>query len=107
VAPVTVTAGQLTPADQGGAFDATADQSARLGGYEADVRAAQAAGMDTRNAMLSHYAADVLPIGAAYGDPMVLPDVPANAVPPASSGDYPWQGDEPTPPSAGLPGYPG
>jgi hypothetical protein len=108
VAPVTPVFGQLTPADQTPAFDAAADQVGRLGGYEADIRAAQATGQNARNAMLSHYGADVLPVGASYGDPMALPVVPDNALPPASSGGYPYSGDEPVvPPSAGFPGYPG
>jgi hypothetical protein len=101
-------AGQQTPADQGPVFDAEGDQSSRLGGYEADIRAAQMTGQDARNAMLQHYHQDILPQGSSYGDEMALPVVPAAALPPASSGGYPWPGDEPVvPPSAGLPGYPG
>jgi hypothetical protein len=95
VAPPTQTAGLLTPADQGAVFDCAGDQSGRLGGYEADIRAAQAAGQDARNAMLAHYSQDVLPQGASYGDPMAIPEVPAYTVPPASSSLYPFSGDEP------------
>jgi hypothetical protein len=89
------------------AFDAAADQQSRLSGYEADCRAAQAAGQDARNAMLAHYSADILPQGSSYGDPVGLPPVPAAAVPPAMSDDYPYSGLEPTPASAGMAGpYP-
>jgi len=95
VAPPTATAGLLTPAGQGGVFDATWDQAGRLGGYESDIRAAQAAGMDARNVMLGHYSQDILPQGAAYGDAMNLPEVPSNSLPAASSTGY-LGGDEPT-----------
>src|SRR5262249_9151132 len=73
----TLTAGQLDPVhDQGGVFGAESDQSARLGGYESDIRQAQSRGQDVRNSMLSHYETDVLPVGAAYGDYVVLPPSP-------------------------------
>ena len=91
-----------SPVNQVGVFDATADQAGRLGGYEADIRAAQASGQNARNAMLAHYGQDILPIGAAYGDPMALPPVPANAVPASLSDLYPYSGMEPTPATTGF-----
>jgi hypothetical protein len=107
VAPPTAVTGLMTPADQVPAFDAAADQADRLDGYEADVRAAQMAGQDARNAMLAHYSQDILPQGAAYGDLMDLPPVPANAVPSEGSDLYPFSGTEPTPAGAGMAGpYP-
>jgi len=98
----TATDGQQTPADQVPAFDGAADQSARLNAYESDMRGAQARGQDARNAMLAHYAQDILPLGAAFGDPVVLPSVPANAVPSEMSDLYPYPGLEPTPATTGF-----
>jgi hypothetical protein len=91
-----------SPVNQVGVFDATADQAGRLGGYEADIRGAQAAGQNARNAMLSHYQQDILPVGSAYGDAMSLPPVPPNAVPTESSDAYPYSGMEPTPAGVGF-----
>jgi hypothetical protein len=91
-----------SPVNQTGVFDATADQAGRLGGYEADIRAAQTSGQNARNAMLAHYSQDILPQGAAYGDPMALPVVPANAVPTEASDAYPYSGMEPTPAGVGF-----
>jgi hypothetical protein len=97
VAHPTATAGQQTPGMQGGVFDTAGDQAARLGGYEVDIRAAQAAGMGAEHDRRAHFAQDVLPVGAAHGDPMALPVVPGNAVPAASSYGYSGTGDEPLP----------
>ena len=91
-----------SPVNQVGVFDATADQAGRLSGYESDVRAAQAAGQNARNAMLGHYQQDILPQGSSYGDPMALPPVPANAVPSEASDLYPYPGMEPTPSTVGF-----
>jgi hypothetical protein len=97
IAPPTMTAGQQTPAMQGAVFDTTGDQAGRLGGYESDIRAAQAAGMGAENDRRGHFHQDILPVGAAYGDLMALPEVPGNAVPAASSYGYSGTGDEPLP----------
>jgi hypothetical protein len=101
-APPTPIASAPSPVNQVGVFDATADQSARLGAYEADARAAMHAGQNARNDMLGHYSQDILPQGAAYGDPMALPVVPANAVPASLSDLYPYSGMEPTPATTGF-----
>jgi hypothetical protein len=69
-----------------------------------DVAAAQAAGMSAEHDRRAHYAQDVLPVGASYGDAVNLPPVPAAAVPPAMSDEYPYAGMEPTPAAAGFPG---
>ena len=86
-----------SPVNQVGVFDATAEQSGRLSGYEADCRAAQATGQNARNSMLAAYEAGIRPLGAMYGDQPQLPVVPDNAVPPSSSFLYPFSGDEPVP----------
>ena len=101
VAGVTPVAGQLTPADQGPVFDAQAQQADIIASGAADVAAVQASGMDARTAMLGHYEAQAMPLGGAIGDPMSLPPVPDNALPPAQSDEYPWAADEPVP--AGAP----
>lgn len=102
VAPPTPVAGQLTPADQGGVRDLAGERLGQLAGYEQDIAAAQHAGMSAREAMLSHYQADLLPQGSSYGDEMALPEVPEAATGPASGFLYPWSGLEPTPAGAGL-----
>jgi hypothetical protein len=99
--PTSIASGP-SPVNQVGVFDATAEQAGRLGGYESDVRAAQAAGQNARNAMLGHYQQDILPQGSSYGDPMALPPVPANAVPSEMSDLYPYPGMEPTPSTVGF-----
>jgi len=86
-----------SPVNQVGVFDATAEQGARLSGYEADVRAAQATGQNARNSMLAAYEADIAPPGAMYGTQPTLPLVPEAATAPSNSFLYPWQGDEPVP----------
>lgn len=68
---------------------------AQMAGVEADVAAAQAAGMAADSGRRAHYEADMLPQGTAYGDPVALPVVPANAVPAEGSALYPYSGDEP------------
>jgi hypothetical protein len=101
-APPTAIASAPSPGNQVGVFDAMGEQDSRLGGYEADIRAAQATGQNARNAMLAHYSQDILPQGAAYGDLMALPVVPANAVPTEASDAYPYSGMEPTPAGVGF-----
>jgi hypothetical protein len=45
--------------------------------------------------------------GSSYGDPLPIPVVPDNAVPPAQSYGYPFSGTEPTEAAAGMSGaYP-
>src|SRR5262245_54582942 len=103
----TVTAGLLTPADQGGVRDLTGERLGQLASYEQDCAAAQSAGMAAENRRRDHYAQDVLPQGAAYGDAMALPVVPDNAVPASQSFGYPFPGLEPTEAEAGMAGpYP-
>ena len=94
--PTSIASGP-SPVNQVGVFDATAEQSGRLSGYEADCRAAQATGQNARNSMLAAYEAGIRPLGAMYGDQPQLPVVPDNAVPPSSSFLYPFSGDEPVP----------
>src|SRR5215469_12310590 len=59
-----------------GVFDAAADQADRLSGYAYDIAAAQHAGMSAENDRRSGYHADMLPVGADYGQLMSLPAVP-------------------------------
>ena len=99
--PTSIASGP-SPVNQVGVFDATADQAGRLGGYEADARAAMHAGQNARNDMLAHYQEAILPVGSAYGDAMSLPPVPPNAVPTESSDAYPYSGMEPTPAGVGF-----
>ena len=73
LAEVTATGASGT---QGGVFDATANFADQRDQGEADVRAAQAAGMTAETDRRQHYATDVLPQGAMYGDLMDLPPVP-------------------------------
>jgi hypothetical protein len=102
VAPPTAIASAPSPGNQVGVFDATADQSARLGGYEADIRGAQATGMAAEHQRRQHYGEAVLPQGASYGDAVTLPPVAANAVPTEGSDAYPWSGTEPVPATVGF-----
>ena len=62
---------------QGGVFDATAAFGEQAAAGAADVAAAMSAGMTAETDRRQHYAQDVLPQGASYGDAMTLPDVPA------------------------------
>jgi hypothetical protein len=49
---------------------------AGVGMTEADISAAQVAGMNVDADRRAHYAADILPQGTSYGDEMNLPPVP-------------------------------
>jgi hypothetical protein len=95
--PTAIVAGQLS-----GPTVPAADVSyqAQVAGAEADIRAAQAAGMTAENDRRAGYAADIAPVGAAYGSQPALPVEPAYANPPQSGFLYPWQGDEPVPSDA-------
>ena len=106
VAPETPVAGQLSGPTYD-ARDTTAEFQDQRAAVEADCRAAQAAGMGAREAMLAHYQAQALPLGGHIGDDLPLPPVAVNAVPAMSSDLYPWQGEEPTPAGAGLDFYEG
>jgi hypothetical protein len=96
VAPPT----QAFPATPGGSttgagMDTTGMFGQQRQAGEADVAAAQAAGMAAELDRRAGYHEDMLPQGADYGDQLDLPVVPDNAVPAAMSGLYPYQGDEP------------
>lgn len=100
VAPPTMTEPGFTgPRDQaslqGGVRDLTGERLADLGSIEAACQSAQSSGMGAENDRRHHYAA-----AADYVDAVVIPEVPANAVPPSSSDLYPYSGDEPTPAGA-------
>jgi hypothetical protein len=73
--PTAIVAGQLSGPTVA-ARDTTGEYAAPLSALEAEVAAAQTAGMDARNSMLGAYAADITPIGAEYGDILVLPPSP-------------------------------
>jgi hypothetical protein len=102
--PTAIVPGQLS-GPTAGARDTMGEYAAPLAASERDIAAAQASGMGAEHQRRDHYGQDVLPVGASYGDPMALPLVPANTVPPASSDLYPWSGTEPTPAGAGLDFY--
>jgi hypothetical protein len=103
VASVTPTVGQLPPGTIPGR-DTVAEFAAVQADALAECSAAQAAGMDARNAMLGHYQAQALPLGSQVGDPVSLPLVPDASVPPAMSDLYPFPGLEPTEADAGMAG---
>ena len=87
---------EIQPGQQAGptypALDTVAMNLEQQRQGEADAAAAMSAGMAADKARRDHYAADVLPQGAAYGDAMDLPPVPSAAVPPAMSDEYPYAG---------------
>jgi hypothetical protein len=87
---------------------ASADYAAQMAGTEAACAAAQAAGHAADSDRRGRYEAGMLPLGTTgHGDVVTLPEVPTNAVPPASSSLYPWSGLEPTPAAVAVEGYPG
>jgi hypothetical protein len=88
--------------EQGGVRDLTGERLARLAAGEADIAAAQSAGMAADAGRRQHYLASQTPLGASAGDQMTLPPVPSAAVPPAMSDLYPYSGMEPTPAAAGF-----
>jgi len=81
--------------EQGGVADATGQRLSQLSSSEADIAAAQTAGMSAEYGRRDGYAADILPEGAEYGDLPDLPDPPAYTVVPPGSSLYPGPGDEP------------
>jgi hypothetical protein len=104
--PTPIQPGQLSGPTYDGR-DTRGEYAAPLLALEADVRAAQAAGMSAEHDRRDHYSVDILPPGAAYGDAMDIPPVPDAAVPPAMSDLYPYSGLEPTAAEAGMSGsYP-
>jgi hypothetical protein len=75
--------------------------------FTGEAAAAMAAGMSADADRRGRYAASTGHHGASAGDQMVIPDVPANVVPPAESYAYPYSGMEPTAAAAGTDGiYP-
>lgn len=90
-AGVSQTAGQLSGPTVPGRVN---DYAAQVAGAEADIRAAQSAGMAAENSRRQGYAQDVLPVGTAYGDQPALPTVPEDATNPTSGFLY-GQGDQP------------
>lgn len=97
VAPPTPVAPGQVPGMVAPARDTTGEYQAQAAAGAADVRAAQAAGMAAENGRRAHYGQDILPPGAAYGDPLALPVVPDDANAPSSDflfaeGDQPGKG---------------
>jgi hypothetical protein len=93
--------------EQGGVRDLAAERLSQLAASAAECAAAQSAGMSADSDRRGLYQSAMAPLGASATDEMVLPVVPANAVPPAQSSLYPYAGMEPTPAAAGFedPGY--
>ena len=87
---------------QGAVADVTGQRLSQLAAAEADIAAAQSAGMAADAGRRQHYLASQTPLGASAGDQMTLPPVPSAAVPPAMSDLYPYSGMEPTPAAAGF-----
>jgi hypothetical protein len=83
--------------NQGGVRDLTGERLAQLAADAADIAAAQQSGMGNELGRRQHFASDVLPMGAAYGDAMTLPEVPAYSPVPPGSSLYVGPGDEPVP----------
>lgn len=91
VAPTAIASSGMV---QGGVAANTFASQAAAG--EAQAAAAMHSGMSADADRRAHYQADIQPQGADYGDALLLPPVPANALPPASEpGLFPYQGDEP------------
>ena len=88
--------------EQGGVRDLTGERLSQLAASEAECAAAQSYGQNADGNRRQHYMAAMSPLGASATDEMVLPPVPAAAVPPAMSDLYPYSGMEPTPAAAGF-----
>ncbi len=73
VAGVTPVTGALTGPTYPGIAPMYDDQ---IAADLADCRAAQSAGMDARDTMISHYQAQALPLGGQSGDGMTFPPSP-------------------------------
>ncbi len=74
--------------------DTTAEYQAQMAAALAGVAAAQAAGQAAETGRRLGYEADIRPLGASYGDEMILPPVPCaeskhTGPPPADGGAYP------------------
>ena len=89
--PTSIVPGQLHGPTYDGR-DTTGEYQSFMSEQEAECRQAQSAGQAAENNRRAHYAGDILPLGAACGDPMSLPPVPANAVPAENSELYPFPG---------------
>lgn len=104
--PTPVTPVASGPPDSGplvtGEMPTTAMFGEQAAAGTADAAAAMHAGMSAETDRRAHYAADILPTGAAYGDAMDIPLVPDAATPPAMSDLYPYAGQEPTPATVGF-----
>jgi hypothetical protein len=95
--PTAVVMGQLSGPTVG-ARDTTGEYQAPLSALEGEIAAAQSAGHAAELGRRDHYSRDILPQGAAYGDDLPLPPVPADAAPAAYG--YLGTGDEPLPSGA-------
>ena len=95
---------RFDPGDYGAVAPATAWNTEQMAAGEADCRAAQAVGMDARNAMLGHYEAQGMPLGGHIGDGMTMPPSPLDpGVGSLGSGETsPW-GTFYDPPRPGAP----
>jgi hypothetical protein len=63
------------PADQMPVAGTTGQQQERLTQGRGAVTSAQTAGQDAKAALNAKYEADMMPMGASYGDEIALPDV--------------------------------
>ena len=90
------------PAAQGGVRDTVGEFQSKMAGDAAAAQSAMDYAMSTRDGLMAHYGAQVLPLGGQAGDAMTIPPVPDNATPPAMSDLYPYAGMEPTPASVGF-----
>jgi hypothetical protein len=61
--------------EQGGVRDLTGERLSQLAAAEANISAAQTAGMSADGDRRGRYAASMAPLGASAGDAMTLPDV--------------------------------
>jgi hypothetical protein len=86
--------------EQGGVAPTTGMFAEQAAAGTADCSAAMSSGMSADGARRDHYAGTLAT--GSYGDQPVIPDVPAAALPPASSSGYPYAGMEPTPAAAGF-----
>jgi hypothetical protein len=97
--PAVVAPTAINPAGslQGSVRDLTGERVQQLAAGEASAAAAMSAGMSADGDRRQHYQAAMTQQGPGqYGDSLLLPPVPANALPPASQpGLYPYSGDEP------------
>jgi hypothetical protein len=86
---------------QGGVLDLTGQRLSQAAASEAEWSAAMSSAMGAEHGRRDHYAVDILPQGASYGDPVPVEQYPNPAfeVPASQSADYLFAGDEPVPPA--------